>query len=173
MLFDIPDFVTGCTHFLHRNIVKYSQRPDNHDEIMVERWRETVSDSDIILHLGDLSFGLPENFEKHIAPHLTGIKYLIKGNHDRWPNKLYESWGFKVIKPFVTTYEDHVVEFNHYPKPVAQLHQDSLCVHAHTHNNSYESTIRHLNVGVDLFWGGPVDTHRIIQSALYRIRNEV
>jgi calcineurin-like phosphoesterase family protein len=56
-----------------------------HNEIMVKRWHETVTDDDVVLHLGDVVFTRDkeknDRFFDEIGPNLPGDKYLILGNH--------------------------------------------------------------------------------------------
>jgi len=52
---------TSDTHFNHRNIIGYAQRPfesvEEMNEVMIERWNASVRGEDTIYHLGDFSFG--------------------------------------------------------------------------------------------------------------------
>lgn len=164
-LISIPTWVTADTHWNHRLISRYSGRPENHNEIMIQRWNEIVAPNESILHLGDLAMGLPEQFDE-IAPQLNGVKYIVKGNHDRWPDQRYEDWGFKVLKPYSVMWGGWVVWFTHYPKQ--DLQKDEIFLHGHVHNNPTALTSRHINVGVDVRWGGPVRTEPLIQSAASR-----
>lgn len=156
-----PFFVVSDTHWFHRNIIRYSGRPDNHDRIMVERWNDVVGDDDVVLHLGDL-FMWPnkyERFKKQVASKLKGEKYIILGNHD--DKKLdYKGLGFTPIEPFrmrwspvdphcgyrpdICPYGDdcadcqpdeHWVEFDHYPSD--GMMPGYLRVHGHIHTNGY------------------------------------
>jgi calcineurin-like phosphoesterase family protein len=172
-LLDIPKFVTADQHWNHRRIGGYCKRPDEHNELMVRGWNAVVGPNDQILHLGDLALGLPEQMEA-IAPRLNGEKYLILGNHDRWPPSLYESWGFKVIQPYVTTYSDYVVWFGHYPHEPKQLKEDEISIHGHKHGVSFDGqTQRHVDVGVDRWWGRPVDTHWVLEQTTYRMERGI
>lgn len=155
-----PFFVVSDTHWYHKNIVKYCDRPENHDRVMVQRWNDVVSDDDVVLHLGDLFMSRRDNYDRFrekIAPRLNGRKYLILGNHD--DVKLdYKGLGFEPIKPFrmgwqlpylvsihgadatrraswTATSETLVVEFHHYPS--AHVEPGHLRIHGHIHNNGY------------------------------------
>lgn len=58
-------FATSDTHFNHVNIIKYCGRPFTPDEegaekckaFLIERYRETVGENDIVIFLGDLAMG--------------------------------------------------------------------------------------------------------------------
>jgi len=45
------------THFGHKNIVQYQQRPESHEVIMLSEWIDAVGEHDDILHLGDVFMG--------------------------------------------------------------------------------------------------------------------
>ena len=79
-------YVTSDTHFNHKNIIKYCNRPFNDvyemNETLINNWNSVVTPEDIIYHLGDFGFGTKEELQE-IFDRLNGYKYLIMGNHDR------------------------------------------------------------------------------------------
>lgn len=105
-----------------------------HDEMLVEKWNDTVDDNDTILHLGDFAFrGIEEHSKK-----LKGNKILLRGNHDLKSTKTYLEAGWKDVIESVklvlneNTFEktprmdkywnglfmginDYTVLFSHYP----------------------------------------------------------
>ena len=91
------------THFGHKNIIKFQQRPESHEVIMLSNWIDRVRDEDQILHLGDVFMGRqgnPDRWAKVIS-RLPGEKFLMKGNHDRVEDDLYEIAGFEIVQPFI------------------------------------------------------------------------
>ena len=50
-------YLISDTHFYHNKIGKYCGRPDNWFDLIINNWNRTVKNSDIVLHLGDFSFG--------------------------------------------------------------------------------------------------------------------
>lgn len=75
-------FFTSDTHFFHKNIIKYCDRPFNDvNEAIITLWNETVPKNGVVFHLGDVCFGGKEKWESMISQ-LNGDIYLIKGNHD-------------------------------------------------------------------------------------------
>lgn len=77
---------TSDTHFGHKNIIKYCDRPfddtDQMDEIIIERWNATVPENGIVFHLGDVAMGdITKSLPK--VGRLNGYKILVTGNHDR------------------------------------------------------------------------------------------
>lgn len=77
---------TSDTHFGHKNILRYDNRPfksiEEHDSALIRNWRETVTEYDEIYHLGDFSFCSKEKTADLLSK-LPGKKYLVIGNHDR------------------------------------------------------------------------------------------
>lgn len=58
-----------------------------HPQILFDRWRETVSDDDLVLLPGDISWALKlEDALLDLADlaKLPGAKVLLRGNHDYW-----------------------------------------------------------------------------------------
>lgn len=91
------------THFGHKNIVKFQQRPESHHELMLSEWIWRVQPNDQILHLGDVFMGKSGNPARWAAilSRLPGEKFLILGNHDKQKTSLYAQASFTVVKPFV------------------------------------------------------------------------
>jgi calcineurin-like phosphoesterase family protein len=74
-------FTSDC-HWNHARIIQYCNRPfadvDEMNRVLVERWNETVTETDTVYCLGDFCW---TGYE-HIFHRLNGIKHLIIGNHD-------------------------------------------------------------------------------------------
>lgn len=75
-------FIIADTHFGHKNIIKYCNRPfktiEEMDETLIKNWNEVVSKEDTVLHLGDV-FLCGKEKAKQIMSRLNGKKILIKG----------------------------------------------------------------------------------------------
>lgn len=77
-------FFTADTHFGHKNVIKYCNRPydsvEEMDEALIANWNAKVKDKDVVFHIGDFAFMKePETVIKR----LNGKIYLIPGNHDK------------------------------------------------------------------------------------------
>lgn len=130
-------YVIGDTHFYHTNIIGYCQRPFydvfHMNEYMINRWNSVVSDNDLVIHLGDFSFGHPSEV-KEIAMRLNGDKVLIKGNHDRLSVSQYKGMGFvEVCKKSNYRIDNYI--FSHRPVDYAVLRCGMYNIHGHIHNN--------------------------------------
>src|SRR6266704_1162866 len=80
----LPEYVISDTHFGHHNIVRYCHRPQDHDQLMLDRWRATVPPQATVLHLGDVIFRNPALVPAMLAT-LPGRIHFIPGNHDKRP----------------------------------------------------------------------------------------
>lgn len=165
-----PFYVISDTHWYHKNIVKYCNRPREHEQMMITRWQRVVPWDAPILHLGDLFFGGDEGFAKfyaQISPSLTGKKYLILGNHDK-RGRDYEFLGFEVIPPFSTKYRGWNISFDHYPKMIGDSKE--LHVHGHIHNHDYAreqpSRPGNINVSVEVMDYRPHRITRLLNKAI-------
>ena len=73
------------THWGHRNIIKYCQRPfadvDEMNETLITNWNNSVGKDDIVFHLGDFAMGGFAEWSR-LLERLNGRIYLILGNHD-------------------------------------------------------------------------------------------
>ncbi len=54
-MIDLDTWIISDTHFGHKNIIKYCDRPLNHNELMIEQWGDLIKWQDNVLHLGDLA----------------------------------------------------------------------------------------------------------------------
>lgn len=101
-------FVIADPHFDHENIIKYCNRPYRSAEEMsddiIRRWNQVVSKRDVVYILGDFAFG--KDSVKKFVQMLNGTKYLVKGNHDKYPNQFYRDCGFKEVydKPILVDF---------------------------------------------------------------------
>ena len=85
-------FYIADTHFGHKNIIRYDNRPFNSvhemDNELIENWNSVVSNDDIVYILGDISW-YDDSKTANIFSRLNGHKILIKGNHDKISSYLY------------------------------------------------------------------------------------
>jgi calcineurin-like phosphoesterase family protein len=82
----LTTYFTSDQHIGHANIIRYCDRPfedlDEMDEVLIERWNETVGTDDEVWVLGDYAM---IDYERGLSllPRLNGTKYLVIGNHER------------------------------------------------------------------------------------------
>jgi calcineurin-like phosphoesterase family protein len=91
LIINEPDklYFTSDLHLDHANIIKYCDRPfkdKNHmNEVIINNWNSIINNDDTIFILGDFCLGQRGEWI-HFINRLSGIKILIKGNHDRDKN---------------------------------------------------------------------------------------
>jgi calcineurin-like phosphoesterase family protein len=79
-------YFTSDTHWAHKNIITYSNRPftsvTEMDEALIKNWNNVVKSNDEIYHLGDFTFSKDHKYITNILKRLNGKIHLIWGNHD-------------------------------------------------------------------------------------------
>jgi len=109
-------YFTSDTHFNHKNILKYSNRPfasvEEMDEVLIMNWNAAVGNDDTIYHLGDFCMGEHTKYLKQ----LNGNIIFIKGSHDKWMKK--EPLMMEIRLP--EKYQDP--EFPNYPRYLTLCH---------------------------------------------------
>lgn len=165
-------FFTSDTHFFHKNIIKYENRPfDNVHEMneqLIKNWNERVSLIDNVYILGDFSFGKPEETAE-VLSRLNGNKYLIRGNHDysRLVNHDLVQQHFVWIKDY---YELRInglsIALFHFPILIWDKQDyNSLHFYGHIHSGTHRGVAElknAYNVGMDVNNLAPVELEEIL-----------
>ena len=160
--------ILSDTHFWHRNIVADQNRPSNHTEVMMYRWRKTVSEDDILLHLGDIVHGISLGQLAQRFPDLPPKrKFLLLGNHDSAGRiAIFMDHGWQVLDPFEARYGGVRLFFTH--EPLEEVPPGAINVHGHLHNRPAPSD-RHINVSVEQLDYRP---HRLVRLLAQRLGGE-
>lgn len=153
-------YFTSDTHFGHKNIIKYSERPfsdfEEMDAKIVANWNSLVGSTDVVYHLGDVALGPSDRWD-HILKSLNGYKVLVVGNHDRifagekprqrekWDEK-YHEWFDEVVDNYRGLWLDDgtIVDLSHFPydgdshdgdryKDYRLTDAGRVLIHGHTH----------------------------------------
>lgn len=144
----MADYVISDTHFGHKNIIQYCERPfENLDQMhteLVRRWNDTVRPNDIVYHLGDVSFG-GRTFTTEWCGQLNGRIVLVVGNHDRGKEPWFEALGWKVTDLHRIKWYGKSIILTHYP---FESFREDYHFHGHTHGKVNKKAGR-LDVGVD------------------------
>lgn len=78
-------FFTSDTHFGHKWLIDFNNRPFENekdmDEILIQNWNKTVPKDGLIFVLGDIGI-TDDSYIREIFDQLNGKKILIRGNHD-------------------------------------------------------------------------------------------
>ncbi len=140
-------YIISDTHFNHKNIIKYENRPFNSieemNDAMIKRWNAVVNDDDIVIHLGDVGLG-QESSLKWIVPSLKGHKILVRGNHDTKSKQFYLDCGFEEVLPsFIKEIGGTKIFFSHRPDARPGNSHDTYDLHfyGHVHTKDYHGAL--------------------------------
>lgn len=171
---------TSDTHYHHRNIIKYSNRPflvegDTHENIsrasvaymneqLIERHNSLVQPDDDVYHLGDFSFARDPEQAHSVLKRLNGRKHLILGNHDEenpWVAEFPEWEWVKQLHEFTVREGRHTgtrIILCHYAMRVwhHSYRENCIMLYGHSHGG-LPGTRKSLDVGVDCWNWYPVN----------------
>lgn len=133
------DFVIADLHLLHTSIISFERTQFNtieeHDDLIIRRWNDTVSPSDTVYVLGDVGFGKKSDPSplRDLIKQLKGHKILVVGNHDQYSDEVYIKMGFEKIYRTPIYYSPKII-LSH--EPVREAYENPYCinVHGHIHN---------------------------------------
>jgi len=166
-------YFSSDSHYFHRNIITYTNRPfkdiEHMNEALIQNWNSVVKPEDEIWVLGDFSFGKPDKTAE-IVKRLNGYKRLVLGNHD----KKSHLWGFDEVITGNTSTKigDTSVLLSHYPYPprpeensdqydvryLDRRYEDrgAWLLHGHSHGNNGKMKRKMIDVGVDCWNYTPI-----------------
>ncbi len=131
-------YLLSDDHYYHDKIIKYENRPyknsEEMNEDMIRLNNKTVTDEDVVLRLGDFSFG-GRTYIEPLMKRLKGKKYLLMGNHDKKRTvTFWKKMGFiKVFKSPI--YLDKYI-LSHNPVSAEEIRRTKkINFHGHIHNN--------------------------------------
>lgn len=91
------------THFGHRNIINYENRPfkdiNEMEKELIKKWNNIVRAKDKVFVLGDFSLSNKEKTTE-VCNKLNGRKTLIMGNHDEHSTTYYRECGFENVSEY-------------------------------------------------------------------------
>ena len=180
---------TSDQHFGHTNIIRYCNRPfadvAEMNEVLIDRWNETVSDIDTVWVLGDVALG-PIKESLALVRRLRGRKVLVAGNHDRcWAGggpmstpwvDVYRDAGFEeVLQGWVSVqlgerralachlpYEGDSHDDDRFTAQ-RPIDKGELLLHGHVHDR-WRIKANQVNVGVDVWDYRPVSDQTILDA---------
>lgn len=150
-------FFISDTHWGHKNIIKYSNRPfksvEEMNHTLIANWNKVVGPKDEVWHLGDFAFMKYEDL-KNVVRQLNGIKRLILGNHDKTiilnRDNFLKSGLFASIQNYaeVHTERQMIVLFHYGMRTWNKAHHSSIHLYGHSHGG-LPPFGRSVDVGVD------------------------
>ena len=189
-------FFTSDTHFGHKNILRFCNRPwatvAEHDQALIDNWNDTVPEDAVVFHLGDFCYkGGGFSTIQHLKGLLNGQIVLIRGNHDpdtRKPQNLQKFQQFfdGVFDQLEITVDGQRILMNHFPLltwPHAYGEHPTWQLFGHIHLRKgitgsdafiVEQCCRptQYDVGVDLNGYKPVSFHQLQERIDFQIKNK-
>jgi calcineurin-like phosphoesterase family protein len=147
---DDQTWIIADTHFFHKNIGRYCNRPEDWQAQIIQNWNRLVQPDDVVFHLGDLALARKVD-AKELVGQLSGRIFMLRGNHDRFSRTFYQSLGIILMPdPFDMLYPSgQKLIFSH--RPILPLELDALNLHGHIHNNpTPELDAQHINMSVEV-----------------------
>lgn len=155
-------------HFGHEKIIQYAERPFNTVEEMnrhmLEEYAKVVSQDDIVVFGGDVSFGNDELAKKSILS-LPGFKILVLGNHDINKNGVFREHGcdLVIMSMSLKISEDVSALVTHVPMARSLIPKGVINLHGHTHNSG--AGMGKVNMSVEMTDYRPIDIRpRILEE---------
>jgi calcineurin-like phosphoesterase family protein len=165
-------FFTSDFHLFHHNVLKFDKRPFSdvyamHDYIE-KKWNETVTEDDIVIYLGDLSFAKAHERQSvnDFVSRLNGKIHFVIGNHDKYEDivrmKKFESvqdylelkithFETKGVGSEMLVKTDTSFSLMHYPiYSWNKKHHGNYMVHGHSHMGLSESEHHSKNRIIDV-----------------------
>lgn len=148
---EVKYFVTSDLHFYHKNILEFcpDTRPwgnvGDMNQGLIDHWNTQIGEDDVVLHLGDFSFGNKEQTQS-ILEQLNGNVVHLYGNHSKALRDQLCVYGFDYLE---FSYKGIKVICNHYAQRVwNRSHFGSVHLFGHSHG-SLEGIGRSMDVGFD------------------------
>lgn len=164
-------FVISDTHFWHRNIIKYCDRPFfsvcEMNDAMIERWNSVVGSDDIVIFCGDFCFArksVAADVTRYLTESLNGIKIIVKGNHD-FKKLQYCQLGW--VAEFYQELSLRDTQFIHVPFDLeSRGKQFAIVFYGHVHNHTVEDQPGNCyNVSADVLNFTPWDITHLLTDA--------
>lgn len=168
-------YITADTHFGHKNILKYCNRPfttiEEMDDTIIDNWNSIVTPQDIVYHVGDFAFGDIITIGKYIKK-LNGNIIFIEGNHDRQLAQYLKRTGQKLHKNLIVKAYDEIFYLAHYAHRVwYNSHYGTIHCFGHSHGQLEDYRLS-TDVGMDANGFKLVDIEKTLDIMIPR-RNKL
>jgi len=88
-------YLCADTHFFHKKIIEYENRPIDYEEKILKGLQQ-IPEGSMLIHLGDICIGRDKEAMDYIKK-LKLHKTLVRGNHDKKSIDWYLSHGFDFV----------------------------------------------------------------------------
>lgn len=174
-------------HLFHKNVLRFDNRPfkDVYEmhEVIEDNWNDIVTDDDVVVYLGDLSFARREDIQSvyDMLDRLKGEIHFVLGNHDKF-DEIKRIPRFKTVSDYlevrIREQKEKLGQVEtlfccmHYPiYSWNKSHHGSYMAHGHCHGNlhhgedaSFYDNRRVIDVGCMLHDYKPISYKEIIEK---------
>jgi len=128
-------WITSDTHFGHDKMRESLYRSNYFEDKIMKRHSSLVKSNDVLIHLGDFCFGKNEHWHREFMMGIKGVKWLLRGNHDKKSISWYLDHGWDFVGDSMTIkMYGKIILFSH--RPMADTGFD-LNIHGHLHNGDH------------------------------------
>ena len=149
-------FFTSDTHFNHKNIIRYCNRPWNSgkdangqlivsddnvnemNEAIISSWNKVVPQNALVWHLGDFALGDRSKIPEIVA-RLNGRINLVLGNHDHKDVKRFLNAGFNRVYDYPVLINKFVI-LTHEPLEFLNANCPFFQIFGHVHDSEHYQT---------------------------------
>ena len=147
-------FFTSDTHYYHKSVIEYCNRPfkslEEMHETMINNWNKKVNKNQLVFILGDFIFSGSSILLEELLNKLNGDKILIFGNHcikNRLNRESFKKYFLETHDHLEIYVQDSDFEFNiqtiflsHYPCMVwPKSGQNSFHTFGHVHTRPFNT----------------------------------
>ena len=154
------------THFFHKNICKYCDRPfstvEEMNSYIIAQWNRYIRQNDMVYFLGDFGLGPKELLKETLAKLNRKRIILVSGNHDGSDAKMKEMGFDEVYRYLDISLSGIRMILSH--RPLYSPYID-INISGHVHN-LYQINGNIINVGVDAWKFRPISLREVV--ALFR-----
>ena len=155
------NYYISDTHFSHKNILAFDNRPfssvEEMNETLIRNWNRVVTPEDTVYILGDFHWGKAKDWPA-VLEQLTGHKQLIRGNHDlKMPVTPEVKKFFDDVKDYkeIKDGDQHLV-LCHYPIPCFKnMYHGWMHLYGHVHTTSERNMTDHFFRTVEAYYEFP------------------
>ena len=157
------------THFAHKNVIKYCNRPyENLTDMyykMRDAYNNTVGPNDLCIWGGDVAFtGTTQT--NQLLSEFHHDKILVIGNHDMNKKKLKQMDFLQSHLVFMIDHDVTPLIVTHYP--MDNVPEPFFNVHGHTHHRNTDHD-RQINISVEAIDYTPIHLDEILRIAQGRL----
>lgn len=151
---------TADTHFGHKGIIEFCNRPyssvEDMDEDLIKKWNEIVDVTDFVYHLGDFAWCKIGEY----CARLNGFIHLVRGSHDKQIGNACSH--FTSVQDLLDIkIEDQRITLCHYAMRTWNAsHSNSWQLFGHSHGRLI-SMDKQIDVGVDTHYFYPYSWEEI------------